>query len=427
MRRLISLCLTFISLTLLASCSKINTIHTNLSSDSSQTDSASSTAVSEVTHDIPIIPIENNNAELSSDKLIRIAFGGDTFMDMVFAEYSDLYGVDYPWSDIAPVFNNSDIGFVNLETSVSRNGESLKREGYGFRTSPDKLEGYKNAGISIVSGANNHIQDYGAISLTDTMKHLDTYKISYTGIGNNLGEARRPVFFESEGIRVGFLAYTEIIPFQSWTATDNTAGFCGITNETLPLYLEDIKKYDAQCDILIVSVHWGIEHTQKITNYQQELAHKFIDSGADMILGHHPHVLQPIEFYKEKPIFYSLGNLLFLKQDDFAGRTAVFRAEFNKDGFVSAKMFPVYIKACKANMLSEDSLLYNNILANMSEISAQFGTGISKYGEITPFPCDNPPVYIKEPDDSSDNSGDNQNSFPDIEYNNLPETVDLYE
>ena len=139
-------------------------------------------------------------------------------------------------------------------------------------------------------------------------------------------------------------------------------------------------------------------------------------------MGHHPHVLQPIEFYNEKPIFYSLGNLLFLKADDKAGRTAVFRAEFSKDGFISAKLFPVNISGCKANILAEDDMIFNNILANMSEISAPFGTGISKLGEITPYLNSDPPQYIPEPtpdtDENSDLSG-TSDSIPD----NMPETV----
>jgi len=352
--------------------------------------------------DIPVIPIDRDIPEDESDGVIRIAFGGDTFMDMVFEEYAELYGVDYAWNDIAPIFQNSHIGFVNLETSVSTVGQSTKREGYGFQTLPDKLEGYKNAGINVVSCANNHVGDYGIQALEDTMRHLDTYDIACSGIGSCLDDVRKPVFFECEGIKIGILSYCEIIPDKSWVAGAYSPGFSGITEETLELYLEDIEKYDSQCDILIVSVHWGIEHTQEVTVTQKELARKFIDCGADMILGHHPHVLQPIEFYMGKPIFYSLGNLIFLKQDDFAGRTAVFRAEFDKNGFVEAKMFPVNISGCKANILPESSVLFNNILANMAEISAPFGTGISKYGEITPYLCDDPPEYIEDPDDSSE-------------------------
>lgn len=416
MQRLISSFLTvvFISISLV-SCSKIEpaAIDNDPPIESSEATSTSSSEIAEVT-----IP------STVASGVVRIAFGGDTFMDMMFAEYSNLYGVTYPWEDIAPIFQNSDIGFVNLETSVSTQGSTTKPEGYGFRTSPDKLEGYHFAGINAVSGANNHVIDFGRIALADTMYYLNEYDIKYTGIGSNLEDSRQAIFFEENGVKVGVVAYSDILPSTSWVATNDQSGFNGITAETLPLFLSDIKKFDKMCDVLIVSVHWGVEHTQVVSSRQKELSRLFIDNGADMILGHHPHVLQPIEFYNEKPIFYSLGNLLFLKADDKAGRTAVFRAEFNKDGFISAKLFPVNISGCKANILAEDNMIFNNILANMSENSAPFGTGISKLGEITPYLNSDPPQYIPEPPPDTDENSDlstPSETIPD----NMPQTINL--
>lgn len=334
--------------------------------------------------------IDTNENNLNT---IKIAFGGDTFMDLAFGDAADSYGADFSWTDISPIFKQADIGFVNLETSVSLQGASQKPSGFGFRTNPDKLKGYVNAGITVVSGANNHVRDYGVEAFSDTIKYLNQEGIAHVGIGENFEGARKPVFIEQNGVKVGILGYSSIIPNNEWLATATSSGLAGITKDTIQDFLDDIKKYNDECDVLIISVHWGIEHTQSVTDYQKSLAKQMIDNGADMILGHHPHILQPIEFYKDKPIFYSLGNLIFLKQDDNAGKTAVFEVDFDKNGFVKGKMYPVFIQYCKANLLDESNEMKLEILANVAEISKPYGTGISKTGEISKTLFDDPPIY----------------------------------
>lgn len=328
---------------------------------------------------------EDVDNTLDSDKpsTVSITFGGDTFMDKIFGETSDMMGIDYPWEEITPIFEMSDIGFVNLETCVSQRGVLEKPVELGFRTSPDKLEGYKNAGIDIVSCANNHIGDYGKTALVDTIENVEKEGICCIGAGENIEEARKAAFIEKNGLRVGFVAYSNIIPNINWIATEDTAGVANVNSENMEDILNDIKAYDNYCDILVVSVHWGIEHTQEVTEFQRELAHKMIENGADLIIGSHPHCLQPIEFYNDKPIFYSTGNLLFLQRNEMAKRTAVFRVEFDKDGYVKGYIYPVYISLCRARLLKNSDEKKGAILSNIAEISREYGTGISTIGEIS--------------------------------------------
>ena len=168
----------------------------------------------------------------------------------------------------------------------------------------------------------------------------------------------------------------------TWYAKDDRAGINCIDFADCGEYLELISEYDKLCDVLIVSVHWGVEYTNAITDEQQQFGHMLCDSGADIILGHHSHTLQPIEYYNGSMIFYSLGNFLFYKMDDNAGKTAIFEIETDKNGFVSGKLSPVFISNCKSNLLEADDEMYGEIIALCREISAPYGVTITENGGI---------------------------------------------
>lgn len=311
-----------------------------------------------------------------------IAVAGDTTQSDVFGEATSWRDMSYPFEDVAGLFCGADLAFVNLETSVSTRGESEKNEGYGFRTDPKYLEVYTQAGIDIVSCANNHTRDFGMDALADTFTSLDEYGIRYVGAGMNKTEAEKLETFELNGIKVGFTAINMINMNPTWYATDDRAGLNCVDSWDCERQLELIRKYDEQCDVLFVSVHWGLEYYNTITEEQQEFAHKLCDSGADIILGHHPHVLQPIEAYNDSVIFYSLGNFLFYKMDDDAGKTALFEIEIDKNGFIGGKIYPVFITNCKSVLLSEENEMYSEILGLVREISQPYGVDITENGGI---------------------------------------------
>lgn len=371
--------LSFLLLT--TSCTKIEVVKPEINSDPIVTLDESQTSSKTPKEDIK--DADENDMESNESEVVSITFGGDTFMDKIFAKTSDVMGIDYPWAEIAPIFKMSDIGFVNLETSVSDRGVLEKPEDLGFRTSQDKLEGFVKSGINIVSSANNHVGDYGKTALMDTIDNIENNGICCVGIGENIDEARKAAFIDKNGLRIGFVAYSNIVPKTSWIATEDSAGLANVNQENIESILSDVKAYDALCDVLVVSVHWGTEHTQVVTDFQKELGHKLIDNGADLIIGSHPHVLQPIEFYKDKPIFYSTGNLLFLQKNEMAKRTAVFRVEFDKNGFLNGYIYPTYISLCRARILDNIDEKKGMILSNIAEISRPFGTGISTIGEIS--------------------------------------------
>lgn len=327
------------------------------------------------------VPVETDEtAEM--DRTAVIAFAGDTTQSDVFGETTDARSPAYPFEDVAPMFRAADLAFVNLETSVSTRGASEKPEGYGFRTDPAHLEVYRQAGIDLVSVANNHTRDYGTQALADTLFHLDEIGIDRVGAGESIAEAGRLAVYDLNGISVGFTACNMINMNPSWYAAEDRAGIMCVDFADCGKYLELISEYDRQCDVLFVSVHWGIEYTNAITDEQNEFAHLLCDSGADVILGAHPHVLQPIERYRESVIFYSLGNFLFYKMDDEAGKTALFEIEIDRNGFIGGKIYPVQIRYCKSNLLNETDPLYGEILTLVRTISAPYGVTVGENGEI---------------------------------------------
>lgn len=340
---------------------------------------AETIAVTETTT-VPVSVPESSE----QDGSVKVAFGGDTTQSDVFAEAVSWRTMAYPFEDVADIFDKADISFVNLETCVSDRGESEKKEGYGFRTEPKYLEVYKAADINIVSCANNHVRDYGMEALADTFDNLEQYGIDYIGAGDNLTEAEKLVVYSINGVKVGFTACNMINMNPTWYATDERAGINCVDFADSERYLNLISDYSSRCDVLFVSVHWGVEYTNAITEEQEQFAHLLCDNGADIILGHHSHTLQPVESYKGSMIFYSLGNFLFYKMDDAAGMTAVFEIEVDKDGFVSGKLSPVFISNCKANLLDEENEMYGEIIELSRSISEPYNVRITENGGIEP-------------------------------------------
>lgn len=327
-------------------------------------------------------PVEPLQQEIPSDQLISLAFGGDVMMDSYFADYIHTNGVDYSWTDITPLLNESDISVINLETSVSNRGKTSKPKGYGFRSQPHTLEGLSNAGIDLVSLANNHTYDFGEVAFLDTLHHLSDYGIEYSGAGKDIEEAMSVKIIERNNLKVGFLNFSEIIPSSKFLASETHAGIANILEENYATVLETINTSKEKCDILCVLVHWGVEYSDTPEEYQIELAHEMIDHGADAIIGHHPHVLQGIEIYKEKPILYSIGNFIFLKKNEQAGKTALFKLNFNSDQFQDGCFYPIHIKHCKANLLPDEDNLKQEIIDEMAKLSQPFQTNITAEGAI---------------------------------------------
>jgi poly-gamma-glutamate synthesis protein (capsule biosynthesis protein) len=211
----------------------------------------------------------------------------------------------YPFQKIAPLLKQKDSVMVNLETPLA---DDQARVFGMFRSHPGYAGAMANAGITIVSLANNHIFDALEVGLFQTVEHLQEAGISLTGYGRNFEEARLGKMVEIKGARFVFLAYTQYCN----TRYASIAGECPGTLPLDPeLVVEDISRAKDRGDFVVVTPHWGIEDQPHVQRRLVTLAHSFVDAGADAIIGHHPHVPHGIEIYHGRPILYSLGNFVF--------------------------------------------------------------------------------------------------------------------
>jgi poly-gamma-glutamate synthesis protein (capsule biosynthesis protein) len=236
---------------------------------------------------------------------IKLVFVGDIMLDGLPGQYIK-NGKD-PFGNFKSLFKQSDITIGNLECAVGTTGKPENKP-YVFRAHPSVLPLIKKY-FSAVSLANNHSVDYGPQAFSNQIDLLDKYQIKYFGGGKDIRTAHEPVIFEVKGQRIAILGYDIFLP-RSFEALEDRPGTAWGDTDFI---VADIKKAKSthRADIVITYPHWGWEGERIASTNQVELAHLMIESGADAVVGGHPHVTQNIEIYKGKPIFYSLGNFVF--------------------------------------------------------------------------------------------------------------------
>jgi len=242
------------------------------------------------------------------DTPVTLAFTGDVMIGRTVNSHmlSTASGDPYPFTYTAEFLRGFDLTVGNLECVISNLGQPVHKS-YNFRGDARAYDRLLNAGFDLVSVANNHSGDYGKAAFVDELLTLPRRGITPIGGGQNKRQAHTPVFKTVRGTTIAFLAYDEIDPY-SFAATDTTPGHAWLNATDLRL---DVTRARASADFVIAFVHWGIEYFTGLTAEQRSLAQIAIDAGADLVVGAHPHVIEPYEYYKEKPIIYSLGNFVF--------------------------------------------------------------------------------------------------------------------
>ena len=284
----------------------------------------------------------------------------------------------YPFEKAAGILKEGDLVVGNLEAPVTSSTKGLdSRKKIVLKDRVEAMEGIRYAGFSLLSLANNHILDYYDRGLTDTMKLLDESGISHAGAGKNLDEARKPAILEVKGMKVGMLAYTDMAdilyagrPPIRFAAQKDKPGVAPLKAESI---LEDIQKLRSQVDILIVSLHWGVEDTNDCTPAQVEFAHKLLDQGVDILYGHHPHHFQGIEIYKGKPIIYSHGNFLFDQNDPFNQESFILKMEYENARLKNLTAIPIRTIG-KTQVVPQEGQGAAALLKRLSEQSARVNT-----------------------------------------------------
>lgn len=210
-----------------------------------------------------------------------------------------------PLRDVSDLFSSADIAFVNLEAPFSDRGRKVEA-GMVFKAEPEMIEALRVAGIDIVSTANNHARDCGGYGVEFTLNWLQKNGIETVGTGQTAALAHEGAILERNQVGFGFLAYTYDQSNGNHADQDDRVAMMDLEE-----MVEDVKKLQERCDVVIVSMHAGTEYLQKPNAQQREFAHAAIDAGATIVVGHHPHVTQPVEDYGKGVVFYSLGNLAF--------------------------------------------------------------------------------------------------------------------
>lgn len=203
------------------------------------------------------------------------------------------------------LFKEADGVFLNLEGPVTAKGPNVGSR-FSFAMDEKILPVLVANNIKMVSFANNHVGDRSTSGFLDTLANLKKNTIPYTGAGNNYNEVSQPKIITLQRLKIGFIGCTDVGP--DWLkATSSNPGVLLCSDPELPTIISQAKE---QVDFLVFSAHWGVEYHPRTTR-QQTLAHSVIDAGADMVIGHHPHVVEETETYKGKFIAYSMGNFIF--------------------------------------------------------------------------------------------------------------------
>lgn len=242
-----------------------------------------------------------------ADEVSLIAVG-DLMLSRVVADKIRQHGPEYPFLQVKDWLKTGDVVFGNLESPLTP-GRHIEPYEMIFRADPSVAASVRAAGFSIVSLANNHTPNFGNQGLLDTFANLAEQQIVYVGAGHNTAAANEPKYLTVRGLTFAWLAYNDrdVVPV-AYEATSNTPGTAFMRPDTM---IAAVRAAKTKADFVVVSMHAGDEYATAPNQSQITFAHAAIDAGAELVLGHHPHVIQPIEHYRGKYIFYSLGNFVF--------------------------------------------------------------------------------------------------------------------
>ena len=307
--------------------------------------------------------IQRKKLPQTSEEVSLIAVGDVSYSRGVERIVKKQNDINYPFFKTQKYLKSADLVFGNLETPITQGAEIPDFEMI-FRSDPGTEQALKQAGFSILSLANNHTPNFGEKGLKDTFNYLESVNIKYVGAGKNEQEAYQAVYIEKKGIKFAFLAYSDnnIVPDFYEASTDRAGtAFMRIDKMT-----EAVNEARQRSDFVIVSMHAGTEYSNEPNELQINFAHSAIDAGADLVIGHHPHTVQTLEKYKDKYIFYSLGNFVFDQpQSQKTTEGLAIKVYFTKDRINKISLLPVVMESlAQPRIANEDTA--NRVLQRLN-------------------------------------------------------------
>lgn len=292
------------------------------------------------------VPGSTTTTAPSEPPTITVAAVGDLLFDSAPKRLIASRGPRAPFSTTRAYLHDADFTVGNLECPLSKRGHAVPGKTFTFQGDPRATQGLTWAGFDVVGLGNNHARDYGATALSDTFKYLDAAHIAYAGAGKNRTAAWKPAIVKRGGARIAYLSFSQIGP-SNFAATSSRSG----TAFTMSRSAVDaaIRKAHKQADYVVVSFHWGIERDYTPTARQVADGRSAVRAGADLVLSHHPHVIQGVEFYKKGLIAYSLGNFVFSPGSDAGRDSMILRLTLGPHGIRSVTARPVRITSGRPN------------------------------------------------------------------------------
>lgn len=305
-----------------------------------------------------------------SEEEVVLAFAGD----VSFAEgYANMGALAQRGGDINNCFDefvlkemqDADIFMLNNEFPYTDRGVPTEGKTFTFRSKPENVKYLYDMGVDIVSIANNHVYDYGEISLLDTLATLEEAAMPYVGAGRNIEEAVKPVYFVANDIKIAYISATQIEQGDypdTVGADENTAGVFRCWNDDR-IY-DVVRETKENADFVITYIHWGTELSETLHWAQPDQAAKLVEAGADLIVGDHPHCLQEIAYIGDVPVVYSMGNFWFNSKTQDTG---ILKAVIDEDGLKSLQFVPAVQSGCKTTIASDGD--YTRILNYIRSLS----------------------------------------------------------
>jgi poly-gamma-glutamate synthesis protein (capsule biosynthesis protein) len=322
----------------------------------------------------------------SAKKSVQLSFVGDILLGEYVGTLMADQGFAYPYVHARADLHRADVTVGNLETAVTDPKPKPGLKPYEFRSDPATIPAFAEAGFDLVNLANNHTMDFGADGLRDTMNHLLANSILHVGAGENADGAYKAVFVQKNDIRMAFLGFSRVIPNGNWKAGPEKIGLAETYDYRRPI--QAIETASRNADVVIVLVHWGEERATAHDPIKQgELGRRFIDAGADLVIGTHPHILQGFEYYKDRWIAYSLGNFIFTKSTNpLTYESGILDAMCEKSGACALNFKPYAVVTPQPQQMAAKQS--QRLFQHLSSISV--GAMVTDSGAVLPTQASDP-------------------------------------
>ena len=290
---------------------------------------------------LPSCGVTSTAAPHAQEKGTLVIHGtGDVSLDPSQIPAFRTNGYGWAWSGLGGLFRRDDLTVVNLECPATDVVDPEPKP-FAFRCDPEALPAARSAGVDVVSQANNHSYDDGPAGLLDSSSNIRAAGLAPVGAGSDQADALRAASVQVNGWTIAVLGIDEVLdPVDEVAGPDKPGTAAG---HDFALALRAVRDVASVSDLVVVTIHWGVELDARPRGYQVRQAHRMIDAGADVIFGSHPHRIQPMETYRGRPIFYSLGNFVWPRLTPMTSASAVAEVTVTPDGAVTGRLLPVQI------------------------------------------------------------------------------------